>query len=140
MLPAKLEQIATIFRSSPKDFRVQALLDFSRRVPPLPDRLAGSDLEQVHECQSPFFLAVEVDDDDTVHMFFDAPPEAPTVRGFAGILLEGLDGEKAEIILSVPDDFFYGMGLEEVVTPLRIRGMGAILGRLKRQIRTHLAA
>jgi cysteine desulfuration protein SufE len=34
----------------------------------------------------------------------------------------------------VPDDFFYGMGLEEVVTPLRLRGMGAILARIKRQV------
>jgi cysteine desulfuration protein SufE len=54
--------------------------------------------------------------------------------------LGGLDGEQAIEILNVPDDFFYGMGLEEVVTPLRLRGMGAILARMKRQIRDQLAA
>ncbi len=133
-LPDRLAQIAEVMRTSPKEFRVEALLDFSNRVPPLPEHLHAEDLEQVHECQTPFFLATEVLEDGTVKMYFDAPPEAPTVRGFAGILLAGLDGEQAETILQVPDDFYYGIGLEEVVTPLRLRGMGAILFRIKRQI------
>ena len=118
---------------------MEALLDFSRRVPPLPDDIDAGSLEQVHECQTPFFLLTRVGDDGATNMFFQAPPESPTVRGFAGLLLGGLDGEQAVDILAVPDDFFYGMGLEEVVTPLRLRGMGAILARMKRQIRQQLA-
>ena len=135
-LPPRLAQIVEVLRSSPKQFRTDALLDFSRRVPPLPPELAEhrDRLEQVHECQTPFFLATEVDD-GVVHLFFDAPAESPTIRGFAGILLAGLDGETPDAILSVPDDFYYGMGLEEIVSPLRLRGMGAILARIKRQIR-----
>ncbi|MEX0757704.1 MAG: SufE family protein [Acidimicrobiia bacterium] len=133
-LPPKLDQIVTLMASSPKDIKVEALLDYSRRIPPLPDRIERDSLEQVHECQTPFFLITEVDEDGSVHMFFEAPPESPTVRGFAGILLDGLEGESAEAILSVPDDFFYAMGLEEVVTPQRLNGMRAILGRIKRQV------
>lgn len=122
--------------NSPREFRIEALLDFSRRLPPPPDGV--SELERVHECQTPFFVAVDIADDSTVQLVFDAPAESPTVRGFAGILREGLDGEKAEVILGVPDDFFYEMGLEEVVTPLRLRGMGAILGRIKTRITEQL--
>lgn len=128
-----------LLKDSPKDFRVQALLDFSKRVPPLPPDIDASELEQVPECQTPFFLATRVEG-DRVHMVFDAPAESPTVRGFAGLLLAGLDGETVETVLALPDDFFYGMGLEEVVTPLRLRGMGAILARLKRQVREQIAA
>lgn len=127
-------------RTAPKQFRLEALLDFSRRVPPLPEGMSSSDLEQVHECQTPFFLSIRVEPDGAVRMFFDAPAESPTVRGYAGLLLAGLDGERAETILAVPDDFFWGMGLEEVVTPLRLRGMGAILARLKRQVSEQTAA
>lgn len=141
-LPDRLQQIVDVFRSSPKEFRVQALLDFSRRIPPLPAELAEhrDRLEPVPECQTPFFLATRMASDGTVELFFDAPPESPTVRGFAGILLDGLRDATAETILSLPDDFFYGMGLEEVVTPLRLRGMGAILARLKSQLRRSLEA
>jgi cysteine desulfuration protein SufE len=109
-------------------------------VPPLPDALAGDRdrLEQVHECQTPFFLATEVDDQGAVHLYFDCPPEAPTVRGFAGILREGLEGEPWEAVVEVPASFYTGMGLQEVVSALRLRGMGAILARLKRQIRENV--
>ena len=33
-------------------------------------------------------------EDGKVRVFFDAPPESPTVRGYAGILAAGLDGDR----------------------------------------------
>ena len=136
-MPERLQAIAEQFASAPREIRVQALLDYSRKVPPLPDELAANRdrLEQVYECQTPFFLATEIDGDGAVHVHFDCPPEAPTVRGFAGILREGLEGEHYDAVLAVPPDFYAGMGLREVVSSLRLRGMGAILTRLKRQVR-----
>ena len=136
-MPDRLQVIVDQFAAAPKELRVHALLDYSRRVPPLPEELAGdrARLEQVHECQTPFFLATEIDEEGAVHLFFDCPPEAPTVRGFAGILREGLEGESWQDVVEVPPNFYSGMGLQEVVSALRLRGMGAILARLKRQIR-----
>lgn len=141
-LPEPLAKVVTRFQRAPKELRVQALLQYSRRVPPLPPEFATdrSALERVHECQTPFFLATRVDDDGRVHLFFDAPPESPTVRGFAGILQAGLEGESWQNVLAVPADFYSNMGLETVVSPLRLRGMGAILARLKRQVREHVGA
>lgn len=135
-LPPRLQTIVDVFKSSPKEFRLEALLDYARRLPELPARYVDdpSLLEAVPECQTAFFLATEVDEENRVHMFFSAPPESPTVRGYAGLLLDGLEGADVNEVLLVPDDFYFGMGLEEVVTPLRLRGMGAILARLKRQL------
>lgn len=135
-MPDSLQAIVDQFAAAPRELRVQALLQFSRKVPPLPDRFAENrdGLEQVHECQTPFFLATEVDEEGAVHLFFDCPPEAPTVRGFAGILREGLEGAPWDEVVAVPAGFYTGMGLQEVVSALRLRGMGAILARLKRQI------
>jgi cysteine desulfuration protein SufE len=138
-LPARLGQLVDLMKSSPKSIKVEAILDYSKRIPPLPDRIDASSLDQVKECQTPFFVATEVDGDQVVHMYFEAPQESPTIRGFAGILLDGLDGEPADVVLSVPDDFYYEMGLEDVITPLRLRGMGAILARIKQQIRDQVA-
>lgn len=139
-MPSRLAKIAERFSGAPKDLRVQALLGYSRKVPPLPEEYSQdrSLLEQVHECQTPFFLATEVDEDGKVHVFFDAPQESPTIRGFAGILREGLEGEAWEDVLAVPPDFYSGMGLETVVSPQRLNGMGAILRRLQRQVREHV--
>ena len=136
-LPESLERVVSRFERAPKDLRVQALLQYANKVPPLPERYAAdhSRLERVHECQTPFFLATEVDDDGRVHLFFEAPPESPTVRGFAGILHEGLEGEEWRAVLDVPPDFYGRMGLDVVVSPLRLRGMSAILARLQRQVR-----
>lgn len=134
-LPARLAQIVEAFSSSPRQFRLEALLDFANRLPALPPELAADrdQLEQVHECQTPFFLATRLAD-GKVKLFFDAPPESPTVRGFAGLLAAGLDGEDPAAILATDNDFYLTMGLEEVVTPQRVRGMGAILAHLKRQV------
>jgi cysteine desulfuration protein SufE len=134
--PARLQRIVDLFKGAPKDLKVQALLEYSRKVPPLPAALAADRgaMEQVVECQTPFFLHADVADDRTVSLWFDCPPEAPTTRGFAGILVEGLDGATVEEVLSTPDDFYTAMGLEDAISSMRLRGMSAILRRLKRQV------
>jgi cysteine desulfuration protein SufE len=141
-LPTSLQRIVDLFAGAPKELRLQALLEYSRRVPPLPEHLAGrrDRMEQVVECQTPFFLATEVGGDGRVHLYFDVPAEAPTTRGFAGILASGFQGATADEVLATPDDFYEKMGLAEVISGLRLRGMSAILFRLKRQVREGLAA
>jgi cysteine desulfuration protein SufE len=138
-LPEKLQTIVTDFKSAPKPLRLQMLLEYSKKVPPLPTHLAENSeaLERVHECQTPFFVATEYPDDKHVIFHFDAPPEAPTTRGFAGILSEGLNGSTPQEILGVPSDFYTEMGLDEVISPLRLRGMSGIIGRIKRQVEEH---
>jgi cysteine desulfuration protein SufE len=140
--PAKLQRIVDLFAGAPKDLRLEALLEYSRKVPPLPEGLAGhrEAMEQVVECQTPFFLATSVDEDRRVHVWFDAPPTAPTTRGFAGVLAEGLEGATVDEVLAVPDDFYTRMGLAEAISSLRLRGMGAILHRVKRQVREAVPA
>ncbi len=140
-LPPQLEELVEDFSAvGPKD-RLQLLLELSRELPDLPERYADAadTMEQVHECQSPLFLAVEVDDGKRVHLFFSAPPEAPTTRGFASIMHTGLDGEPAAEVLAVPDDFYVALGLAQAVSPLRLRGMSAMLSRIKKQVRTAIA-
>ena len=143
-LPAALQEIADDFADLAAPQRLELLLEFSEGLPDLPERYAGrlGEMEQVHECQSPLFLVVEVGDGDDdprpaaeqpVHLYFSAPPEAPTTRGFAGILHEGLDGLSVQEVLAVPEDAPYRFHLGEAVSPLRLRGMVGMLSRIKRQ-------
>ncbi|HTT00313.1 MAG TPA: SufE family protein [Streptosporangiaceae bacterium] len=136
-LSPRLQEIADDFGSVPGKERLQLLLEFAEELPPLPARYADHHdlLEQVPECQSPLFLAVEVDDGNVVRLFFDAPREAPTTRGFAGILHAGLDGAAADEVLDTPGEFSSQLGLADLVSPLRLRGLAAMLARIKRQVR-----
>ncbi len=135
-LPAQLAEIRDDFLALEQPDRLQLLLEFSNELPSLPARYAEHPdlLERVEECQSPVFLFVEVDDADAVHVFATAPREAPTTRGFASIIVQGLDGLSAEEVLAVPNDFPSTIGLTAAVSPLRIRGMTAMLARTKRQV------
>ena len=141
-LPEQLAEIRDDFLGLEVKERLQLLLEFSNELPGLPERYADHpDLfERVEECQSPVFIFVEVDGDSVVHLFAMAPKEAPTTRGFASILAQGLAGLTADEVLAVPDDYPSDLGLTAAVSPLRIRGMTALLGRTKRQIREKLAA
>ena len=133
----RLQEIVDDFRSVPDKDRLQMLLEFSYDLPALPERYAAHRdlLEPVPECQTPLFLAVEVEPDSTVRLFFEAPAEAPTTRGFAAILHAGLDGLDADDVLAVPAEFSSQLGLQDLVSPLRLRGMAAMLARIKRQVR-----
>lgn len=144
-LPEPLAEIVDDFNAVGPQDRLQLLLEFSRELAPLPERYAEHPelLEPVPECQSPIFLVTEVDgtgDGAEVRLHFSAPPEAPTTRGFAGILHEGLDGLTVGEVLGVPSDFSSRLALEEAVSPLRLRGMAAMLARIKRQVTEKSAA
>lgn len=134
-IPESLAEIVEDFAAVEGQDKLQLLLEFSRELPDLPAHLEQAAMEPVPECQSPLFLSVDAEDRERVQLYFSAPPEAPTTRGFASILHQGLDGHSAADILDVPDDFYLNLGLGEAVSPLRLRGMSAMLGRIKRNLR-----
>jgi len=135
-LPEQLAEIRDEFLELEVRDRLTLLLEFANELPELPPRYSEHPdlLERVVECQSPVFIFVEVAEGE-VHMFATAPREAPTTRGFASILAQGLTGLTAEQVLDVPDDYPNTLGLTEAVSPLRIRGMTGMLARVKRQVR-----
>lgn len=141
-VPTRLAEVVSEFAEAPNDLRIELLVDYATSLPALPPHLTADPgaLEQVVECQTPFFLASEVDADDRVTVWFSCPPQAPTMRGFAGVLAAGLNGATVDEVLAVPADFYRAMGLGEAISPLRLRGMDAILFRLKRQLEAIRAA
>ena len=145
-LPPALAGIVDDFAALTEPDRLQLLLEFSRELPELPERYAEHPelLEPVPECQSPVCGVTAVAPATAappraVRVSARAPREAPTTRGFAGILREGLDGLPAAELLAVPDDISDRLGLARAVSPLRLRGMAGMLGRIKRQVRERTA-
>ncbi len=137
-----LHEIVEEFADTPKEFRLMLLLEFANGLPPLPQHLIDDPdaMEPVQECTAPIFLAVDVVPGEPVRIYFDAPQDAPTSRGFAAVLHAGLDGGTPEEILSTPNDFYLSMELDDLVTPLRMRGLTGMLARVKRHVAAGMSA
>jgi cysteine desulfuration protein SufE len=116
--------------------RIELLIDFAKSLPPLPERLVAlkDATHRVEECQSPVYLFVEVEG-DRVALFADAPIEAPTVRGFVSLLVQGLSGARVEDVLQVPRDLIDRIGLPEILGMLRVRGLTGVLNRVRAEVR-----
>jgi cysteine desulfuration protein SufE len=141
-MPTALDTIIADLKGCDRQERIDLLLDFAKSLPPLPERLlAHKDAShRVEECQSPVYLFVELDNSH-VSLFADAPVEAPTVRGFVSLLIEGLNGTTVEEVLQVPADLVDRCGLGEILGMLRVRGLSGVLRRLKAEVtRTAIAA
>ncbi len=134
-VPETLAEIRDDFLELPEAERLQLLLEFSTERPAVSDEVASHPemYERVAECQSPVYIHVDVQD-DVVTMHATAPPEAPTTRGFASILVQGITGLSADEVIAIPDDYPQSIGLTRAVSPLRIAGMTGMLLRVKRQV------
>src|SRR5436190_1736396 len=130
-LAAALDAIVNELSDADRQERIELLIDFAKNLPPLPRRLEDlKDAEhRVEECQSPVFLFVETEG-SRLAIHADAPIEAPTVRGFVAILVEGLNGATVEEVLRVKNDLIPRSGLPEILGMLRVRGLSGVLNRL----------
>ncbi|WP_217184028.1 SufE family protein [Streptomyces sp. AC495_CC817] len=135
-VPDTLAEIRDSFLDVPESDRLLLLLEYADELPEVSDEVASHPemCERVAECQSPVYIYVEVND-GVVTMHATAPPEAPTTRGFASILVQGLTGLTADEVLAVPDDYPQSIGLTKLVSQLRIGGMTGMLLRAKNQVR-----
>ena len=131
--PGALREIIAEFSDASPEDRLEMLLEFAMELPDLPEELhhARDTMEQVHECQSPVFLHASLQDGRMVY-HIDVPREAPTVRGFAGILRSGLNGATPAAVAATPTNLYQELGLHRVISPLRLRGLTALLHRMKR--------
>lgn len=137
-IPSRLQEIIEEFSWAEGREKLELLLEYSEKMPPLPDWLnRDTNMEQIHECMTPVFVHAEKENGG-MHFYFDVPPESPTVRGYAAILGEGLRGTTPQEVLAVPGDFFQTMGLQKVLTMQRLNGISAILAYIKRLATQHL--
>jgi cysteine desulfuration protein SufE len=131
-IPPRLQEIIEDFQWCEGRDKLELLLQFAEDFPSLPNWLQGQAglMDHVEECMTPVFVHASLEDGKMV-FYLDVPKSSPTVRGYASILLQGLQGLTPEQLLSVPDDFYLRMGLEQVLTHQRLNGIAAILAHMK---------
>ena len=139
VLPPRLAEIVDDFAMAEGREKLEMLLQYSDSLPPIPDWLKGKEakMEAVPECMTPVSVAAEMKDGGMVYHFI-VPLESPTVRGYAAILAEGLNGVPPELVFNLPADFYLQMGLQQVLTGQRLNGMAALVAHIKRIALEHI--
>ena len=133
---ATLDTLIPRFKAVDRQTRLETLLDYSKKLPPLPERFQADKekgFNRVEECQTTVYLWVEIDQ-GRVHIYADIPREAPTVRGFVSMLARALDGASPEDVAQIPLDLLDRLGLSETLGMTRTQGLTAILHRIKSSV------
>jgi cysteine desulfuration protein SufE len=131
-----LDSLIPRFKAADRETRLETLLDYSKKLPPLPERFEAEKQlghNRVDECQTTVYLWVEVDEQG-VHIHADVPREAPTVRGFVSLLARTLEGQTPDVVAKLPLDLLDRLGLSETLGMTRTQGLTAILHRIKKSV------
>jgi cysteine desulfuration protein SufE len=131
-----LDKLIPRFRAADRQTRLETLLDYSKKLSPLPERYQiEKNLGQnmVEECQTPVYLRVELNE-GRVHIHADVPRESPTVRGFVSLLAAVLENQPPEVVADLPLDLLDQLGLSETLGMTRTQGLTAILHRIKNSV------
>jgi cysteine desulfuration protein SufE len=133
----RLQAIADEFSDLEPRERLELLLDYAEGLPPLlPELQAARDAgeHRVHECQTPVYLWV-LNENGRVRVHCDVAPEAPTIKGFVSILIEAFSGATPAEVLAVEPNVIRRLGLVEALGMVRMRGLSAILNRIREEVR-----
>lgn len=131
-LPSRLQEIIADFDYCQGREKLEHLLELAQELRPLPGWLMEKRhlMEQVQGCVSPVFVFAELNDGRlTYHI--DAPVEAPSVRGYASALQQGLGEITPAEMKGIPIDLFRQMGLDEVLSQQRQNGFTALVAHMK---------
>ena len=135
-LSSRLNEIVAEFSELEPRERLELLLEFAENLPQLPPRYQAerdTGEHRVHECQTPVFIWVELDD-SRVQILADVAPEAPTVKGFVAVLADAFAGAAPEEVLAVEPNLVHRLGLIDSLGMMRARGLQAILYYIRRQV------
>ncbi len=137
----RLDEIVEEFADLEPRERLELLLDFAENLPLLPPHyqaLRDAGENRVHECQTPVYMWVVLDD-GRVQIHADVAEEAPTVKGFVAILVEAFCGAAPGDVLSVKSNLVSRLGLMDALGMVRMRGLNAIVSRVRSGVESALA-
>lgn len=120
---------------------MQALVAYSKKLEPLPERLRDLDRGAftVPECQTRVDVFPEFRDGK---MYFYADldvRQSPTIAAFLAILFSAVNAQPPDIVLAIPDDFVRRV-MEGIGLAGREAGLTAMLLRIKRYAKQAAAA
>ena len=132
-LPPTLARVLSRFRSMSREEKMQALVHYSKRLEPVPDRFLELDRGAfaVPECQTRVDLFPEYRD-GKMHFYSDLNVrQSPTIAAFLAILFAAINDQPPETTLAIPSDFVHHV-MEGIGLSGREVGLNAMVARIKR--------
>ena len=134
--PPSIQRVLDYFRKLSREDKMQALVQYSKKLEPLPERFAALDRAPftVPECQTRVDVFPEVRD-GKLYFYADLNPrQSPTIAAFLAILFAAVNGQPPETTLAIPSDFVRHV-MESIGLGAREVGLNAMVERLKRYAR-----
>jgi len=132
-IPASIDRVLKLFRSMAREEKMQALVQYSKKLEPLPDRFKDLDRGSftVPECQTRVDIIPELRDGK---MYFYADldlRQSPTIAAVLAIIFAAVNGQPPATTLGIPLDFVRTL-MESIGLGAREVGLNAMITRLKR--------
>ena len=132
-LPSSIERVLSRFQRMGREEKMQALVHYSKRLEPLPERFREIDRGNftVPECQTRVDLLPEYHD-GRMHYYADVNVrQSPTIAAFLAILFSAINDQAPETTLAIPNDFVQQI-MEGIGLSGREVGLNAMVTRIKR--------
>jgi cysteine desulfuration protein SufE len=132
-LPPTLARVLSRFRAMSREEKMQALVHYSKRLEPIPERFREIDRAAfaVPECQTRVDLFPEYRD-GKMHFYTDLNVrQSPTIAAFLAILFSAINDQPPETTLAIPSDFVHQV-MEGIGLSGREVGLNAMVARIKR--------
>jgi cysteine desulfuration protein SufE len=132
-IPPSIDRVLRQFRSMGREEKMQALVSYSKKLEPLPERFRDLDRGEfsVPECQTRVDIIPEVVDGK---MYFHADlnvRQSPTIAAVLAIVFVAVNGQPPSTTLAIPNDFVRTL-MDSIGLGAREAGLNAMILRLKR--------
>src|SRR3990170_3194522 len=140
-IPPSIERVLRLFRSMEREEKMQDLVQYSKKLEPLPERFRDLDRGTftIPECQTRVDIIPELRDG---RMYFYADlntRQSPTIAAVLAIIFAAVNGQPPSTTLGIPPDFVRTL-MESIGLGARETGLNAMVNRIKGYARDAEAA
>ena len=132
-LPPSVDRILRRFQAMGREDKMQALVQYSKKLEPLPERYDAIDRTNytIPECQTRVDIFPDVRD-GTMHFYADVNVrQSPTIAAVLAIVFSAVNDQPPQVTLDIPQDFVRTL-MDGVGLHTREVGLNAMINRLKR--------
>lgn len=132
-VPPSVDRVLRMFRALSRDEKMSALVQYSRKLEPLPERFSALDRASftIPECQTRVDIFPEFRQ-GKMHFYADLDArQSPTIAAILAIVFSAVNEQPPETTLAIPQDFVRTL-MDSIGLGAREPGLTAMITRLKR--------